>query len=324
MSRLSRIDIPNAAYYIYTRSNLNYPIFKDNQDYLSFLYDLRKYSGIFGFKMYAYCLLSREFHLLAESTKPNLSEFMQRLLNSFADYFFNRYNIHGKLFSGRFKSYLVEKSNVFLELTRWLHIKPFLDDVVDNPMDYRWSSLAYYLERDEGAGWILSGEVFTYFNIDPAGYLSYMHEEKGEIKKPQIRDRRFIGSAGFVESMENKINASEKKGKNIQKEEVYRIEKIIDIVCKNTDVPPSFFKARHRKDHDYHNALLIVIYIIRETMTWKFREIGEYLGYSTRHVQNLYTQANKNKKIQEKIIEIKKSYSIEDIGGKGASAQYDK
>ena len=59
-------------------------------------------------KVHAWCLLDNHFHLLVETTQPDLSAGMQRLNGVYAMRFNRRYNRAGHLFQGRFESRVIK------------------------------------------------------------------------------------------------------------------------------------------------------------------------------------------------------------------------
>ena len=62
----------------------------------------------FGWKVHAWNLLDNHFHLLVETTQPDLSRGMQRLNGIYAMRFNRRYARSGHLFQGRFESRVID------------------------------------------------------------------------------------------------------------------------------------------------------------------------------------------------------------------------
>ena len=62
----------------------------------------------FRWKVHAWNLLDNHFHLLVETTQPELSRGMQRLNGVYAMRFNRRYARSGHLFQGRFESRVIE------------------------------------------------------------------------------------------------------------------------------------------------------------------------------------------------------------------------
>jgi REP element-mobilizing transposase RayT len=62
----------------------------------------------FGWKLHSWTLLDNHFHLLVETTQPQLSRGMQRLNGLHATRFNRRYDRKGHLFQGRFETRVIE------------------------------------------------------------------------------------------------------------------------------------------------------------------------------------------------------------------------
>ena len=67
--------------------------------------------------MHAWCLLDNHFHLLVETTQPELSAGMQRLNGVYAMRFNRRYNRAGHLFQGRFESRVIKTEEYLAKVT---------------------------------------------------------------------------------------------------------------------------------------------------------------------------------------------------------------
>ena len=125
MARPKRIDLPFSLYHVLSGTNKRDKAFRDSRDENTFLSFVEKYSNIFSLRIHAWCLMPTFFHLLLETTdRPSLSEFMRRLLTAYTMYFNRRHKRNGYLLQGRFKSYIVDKTNYLLDLSRYIHLIP--------------------------------------------------------------------------------------------------------------------------------------------------------------------------------------------------------
>src|SRR5687768_4463077 len=70
--------MPHAFYHVTCRGNDRRAIFRDDHDRTRFLERLRIAKEIFSVRVHAYVLMSNHFHLIVETPKANLSEFMGR------------------------------------------------------------------------------------------------------------------------------------------------------------------------------------------------------------------------------------------------------
>jgi len=150
MTRPKRIDLSFSLYHILSRTNSGDTAFQDNKDRSKFLEYVSRYTQLFDYRIHAWCLMSTHFHLFLESDQvPQLSEFMRRLLTAYTVYYNRRHRRHGHLFQGRFKSYIVDKSDYFLSLSRYIHLNPRETERPQDPFRYQGSSLRYYIKGGE-------------------------------------------------------------------------------------------------------------------------------------------------------------------------------
>ena len=151
MARPLRIEYHDAFYHVFSRGNEKRIIFKQDSDYQLFLTTLKESANHFDVRVHSYCLMRNHFHLLIETKKPNLSKFMQRLLGVYTIRFNKIHNRQGHLFQGRYKALLIDKDTYLLALTRYIHLNPCKAKLVENPEDYAWSSMRYFLEKEKNA-----------------------------------------------------------------------------------------------------------------------------------------------------------------------------
>jgi putative transposase len=124
MARPLRISHPNAFYHVSCRGNDRGAIFRDDHDRTRFLERLRSALEIFSVRGHAYVLMSNHFHLIVETPKANLSEFMRQFNISYTGYYNRRHRRIGHLYQGRFKAIVVDADSYLLELSRYVHLNP--------------------------------------------------------------------------------------------------------------------------------------------------------------------------------------------------------
>jgi putative transposase len=152
MARKLRIEYPGAIYHVMNRGDRREEIFRDDKDRELFLATLAEACAKAGWQVHAYCLMGNHFHLVVETPKGNLVAGMKRFLGTYTARFNRRHKLFGHLFSGRYKSLVVDAASpgylrtvceyVHLNLVRAKLLRP------EQPLRaYRWSSLPAYLER---------------------------------------------------------------------------------------------------------------------------------------------------------------------------------
>lgn len=101
-------------------------------------------------KIIAYCLMPSHFHLILQQVLSNgIRTFIRRLTNSYSHYFNTKSERRGPLFEGRFKAKRIESDEQLIHLSRYIHLNPVTDYLVENPEDYAFSSYGEYLGKEE-------------------------------------------------------------------------------------------------------------------------------------------------------------------------------
>jgi REP element-mobilizing transposase RayT len=85
-------------------------IFRDDHDWTRFLEQRRSALEIFGVRLHAYVPMSNYFHLIVETPKANLSEFMRQFNISYTGYCNRRHRRIGHLYQGRLKAIVVDRN----------------------------------------------------------------------------------------------------------------------------------------------------------------------------------------------------------------------
>ena len=173
MARPYRLQGEGLLYHITSRGDDRKKIFINEADYQKFLTYLRSAKEKFRFYLYAYCLMGNHYHLLLETTQPNLSQVMQNLNSAYTIYYNIKRKRCGHLFQGRYKSILVDKDEYLLELIRYIHLNPVRAKIVDEPQKYRWSGHMEYI-KDVKDGLIDKAEAQRYFKMNAQRYEEFV------------------------------------------------------------------------------------------------------------------------------------------------------
>jgi len=152
MARKLRIEYPGAIYHVMNRGDRREAIFRDDEDRKLFLATLAEACGKTGWQVHALCLMANHFHLVVETPQGNLVAGMKWLLGTYTGRFNRRHRLFGHLFSGRYKSLIVDGSGTgYLKtVCDYVHLNPARAKLVrpEQPLRaYRWSSWPEYLKR---------------------------------------------------------------------------------------------------------------------------------------------------------------------------------
>ena len=145
MARSLRHHRPGFLYHLFSRGNNKEKIFFNNSDKEKFIGNLKRFKKQFKYKLYAYVLMSNHFHLLLQVKKESISKIMQVIMTSYTMYINKKHDRTGHLFSGRFKSIIVDEDEYLLQVIRYIHLNPVKSGLCQNPDQYIWSSFSDYL-----------------------------------------------------------------------------------------------------------------------------------------------------------------------------------
>lgn len=216
MARPLRIQYPGAVYHITCRGNARQIIYKDNKDRKAFLEILNESQKIYGIKIYSYVLMINHYHLLLETPKGNLSDYMRHLNMRYTSHYNRRYKKVGHVFQGRFKGILVDKDTYLTILSRYIHLNPVkiksmnklpYTEKIKYLEKYKWSSLPGYLKKRKKQEFIDYDLVLEEYGGDNEnGRKAYgamiSIDVSGQMDlKDKIVGQSIIGREDFIESV---------------------------------------------------------------------------------------------------------------------------
>jgi REP element-mobilizing transposase RayT len=286
MTRPLRIQFEGATYHVFSKGNMGEIIFRDNHDKGTFLIWLGKGAEKYQVDIYAYCIMENHYHLLIQTQKSNLSEFMHFLLSSYASYISMK-GWEGHVFARRYSALLVEEEAYLLVVSRYVHLNPVAAGIVKIPEDYYWSSYSSYCNFEETPSWLKKEWINEYFG---PGYkspeLDYREFVEEGIKKPleypedNIHAQAILGSREFAEK------AIMKAGRGLKNNDVVKnklfmkelsLNGIYRMVCDYYQLE-SLEAANFNDSSNYRKARKALIYLAREYTTLSNREISDVIG----------------------------------------------
>ena len=150
MPRKLRVEYEGAIYHVMSRGDRREPIFKDDADRELFLATLEECCTKTDWQVHALCLMPNHFHLIIETPKANLVAGMKWLLGTYTGRFNRRHKVVGHLFSGRYKSLIVDGSGrgYLKTVCDYVHLNPARANLLGSEAvlgSYRWSSYRWYV-----------------------------------------------------------------------------------------------------------------------------------------------------------------------------------
>ena len=151
MARKLRVEYPGAIYHVMNRGDRREPIFKDDEDRRRFISTLGEACAKTGWQVHALCLMANHFHLVVETPGSNLVAGMKWFLGTYTACFNRCHKVFGHLFSGRYKSLIVDGSGsgYLRAVCDYVHLNPARGRLLrpEQPLrDYPWSSWPEYLK----------------------------------------------------------------------------------------------------------------------------------------------------------------------------------
>lgn len=187
------------TYHIFNRSIRQLPIFTDKREYKIFLMATRyylqpkppvrlsvyrqqknKYEVDLSYKLVnivAFCLMPDHYHfILTQNIKDGIRKFIHRLSDSYSHYFNKRRNQKGSIFEGKFKAVRVKSQEQLIHLSRYIHLNPVTNYLVEDPIKYEHSSYRNYLAKIE-LDFVDPSNVMIDFKT-PAQYKKFVLDQK--------------------------------------------------------------------------------------------------------------------------------------------------
>lgn len=185
----------------------------------------------------AYILMPNHFHLLLQTVKANLSEFMRRFNICYTGWFNYHHGRCGHLFQGRYRSLLIDADNYLLEVSRYLHL-----NVVRKPAfkttdwsekwrvakNYRWSTLPGYLDNKRIVPFVSYDRILDMIGGQRAYRDFILDGVRRGMRDPfnLVKYRTVLGDDDFI----MKVKAKRVEGGSTREQPSYRglIAKVVD------------------------------------------------------------------------------------------------
>ena len=168
MTRIHRIDYPNAIHHVTQRGNDRQLPFETPDDYRVFLETLAECVARYRWQVLSYCLMPTHLHLLLQTPDANLSLGMRRLKGSYARRFNTAHDRSGHVFKGRFESRLIEDEEHLHAALAYIAFNPVQAGLSATPQDWIWSSHAELAGVRRPSRLIAQAEVLNRFATRPA------------------------------------------------------------------------------------------------------------------------------------------------------------
>jgi len=256
MPRFPRVNLEGALYYITTKVDYKFNLFRDDSDKNRYLFFIFEYKNTHNFKLYSLALTSNESHLLIEPSQQfTVSQIMHDVNANYTKYYNKKYEKKGHLFEERFKAILVEKQSYLLEMTRFVHRIVLKNNTLLQLKDYRWSSYLSYIKAEQDKN--------IYSNIDCEEVLNLLSPDS-ENKPAAYQEFVEKASRQDLETFENKLYRSPVVGSEKFVERIKEISKAVaeagqEQLEASEDL---FLEKRKRNRAIYTLAVFVLVFLV--------------------------------------------------------------
>jgi len=168
MARRPRIEIPGASYHVTARGNDRQRIYFGNWSGRLFVRELDRAALRYGWRVFAYCLMTNHYHVILRIDERGLSHGMCELNGRFArtTNWVNRRSDH--VFGKRFYARELGDEEYWDEALRYVVLNPVRGEGrCRDPRQWRWSSLRPTLGLEHPPACLDVGEVLGRFGREP-------------------------------------------------------------------------------------------------------------------------------------------------------------
>ena len=217
MARKARLFVKETPLHIYLQALDRLKLFHDAEDYETYLTLLEELSTLHSIKIHAFMLQTEfcEFLLTPESADAT-AKFLQTLSRSYVGYYNKKYTHKGTIWSGRYKSSLVEASHYLL------HVMKFIESKASK--QYLYSS---FKENTDDATTSLVTKHKLY--KDAQEYREFFEQETPQelntFIETALNKQSVTGSTEYIKELEKEIGKAlltKSRGRPTKKEQIQR------------------------------------------------------------------------------------------------------
>jgi REP element-mobilizing transposase RayT len=270
MPRCRRAKDNDYLYHVMVRSISDVPLYKDDDDKDKYLSFIRKYQKKFGFKVYAYCLMTTHGHFIIDANGADISKFMHGINQCYAQYFNFRHKRHGHLFQDRFKSKLVKSENYLFTLSAYIHNNPTdIEDYETSPELYKYSTFGIYLGlRHDIYGVADEDFIMGFFN--------------GDVKTARENYYKFVMNCTdeyLKAHYDFKDEKSEYRSERTVLSRKFKPEEVMDFVAEYAEVEKKMLKWKYKREAKESRALCV--FLVRYYCDFTYKQICNLIGRLT-------------------------------------------
>ncbi len=316
MARPLRMEYEGAVYHVTARGNERKKIYSCKRDYEKFIEYLANARNKYKIMIHCYVLMSNHYHLIIETPEANLSRAMHYINGSYTTYFNKKTKRSGHLFQGRYKSFMVDKNNYLLELSRYVHLNPVRAGIVERPESYQYSSYKMYTSNTQNeliTDHLVLGLVEYKNGNAKENYRKFVESAVGiDLDNPakDVYGGMILGSTRFIKETLRTIKEENSKRDEVSRRKELRAAFSIRDVLEA--VSDHYMNMQKKEGIKLSEPRDVAIYLMKERTGATNNEIGEMVGgLSYSSVSKIYqktkVKVKGNRKMKRKASQIEKS-----------------
>lgn len=268
MPRTARIKSFDSIYHVMVRSNDGLRLFKEDKDKNTFLKLVKGYQKEFGFKIYAYCLMTNHAHFIIDANGADISKFMHGINQRYAQFYNKKYKRHGHVFWDRFKSIIVDNDKYLITLSAYIHNNPKVMKRYKNCIEkYEYSTLGVYLGLRKDP-----------FSLVDESFIMQLFSEDGEkARKMYLKLAYVCNNKAMIDTVEFKNEKSQYRSERVILVRDFPPEEILEFVSKCTGIDKRLLHAKSRREATEGRALCV--FLMRYFCDFRHKDICRILGY---------------------------------------------
>jgi putative transposase len=246
--------------------------------------------------------------LAAETPAGNLSQIMHHINGAYTTYFNVKRTRSGHLFQGRYKAILVEKDEYAKELSRYIHLNPIREKMVETPDRYEWPSYHFYVGNKECPEWLQRRFILGYFgrrlSVAQKGYKRFVLQLVDQEYENPLKDvlgSALLGSREFVDFVKDYIS-----GRKAERG-VPSIRQLTDrISIRNINETVDL-----KLGGDPRFARKVKIFLCRKLTAESLKKVGEQFGIGDSAVSQSYSRfpsvIETDRRVRSRVAKIEKT-----------------
>lgn len=278
-----RIQSATAFQHVTARGNNKQDIFFDAEDRLFYLELMEIAIKEYSVELVAYCLMRNHVHMLARFAGLNMDRAMFLIQCRYAKHFNRRYARTGHLYGRRYDNKIVLKEDYLHEAGRYIHNNPVVENIVERPEDYVWSSFREYWNEDYR---FVSKDspLVTCFSPGGAFDRQAFHDFTTARKRSAVDEQWY----------EKKVyRPTQPNGDPLLQEAADRNHPVVRLIvskaCQGFGYWDDFYDPA-QKCRARDSARMLILYLLKEALpAWTFERLRGMAGYhSGKNVCSVY------------------------------------